>query len=154
LDWREHGQGPETAALLEQLSLHIQQERDSEKESSQARKGKQNEPFFDVILVADCVYFDELYRPLIDTLVPLAGETTKIVICNDDGRTAAKAIEATTGKRWDEEFFSLFFQQFQKEEDHFFEQGSLLPLSAGGPFRLVVAQKRKDIKEGQSRNET
>lgn len=150
LDWREHGQGPETAALLEQLSLHMQQEGDSEKESIQARRGKQNEPSFDVILVADCVYFKDLYRPLIDTLASLARPETKVVICNDDGRTSALAIEKTTGKRWDEDFFSLFFQQFKKEEDHFFEAES----GGGGPFRLVVAQKKKDIEEGQSRNDT
>ena len=152
LDWREHGQGPETAALLEQLSLHVQQEVKREKETNEAHR--ENGAPFDVILVADCVYYEELYQPLIDTLAALSGATTKLVICNDDGRTAAKGIEATTGQRWDEEFFSLFSQQFQtvkteedaedkEEEDHFFEVGSLLPLEDGGPFRLVVAQKRK-----------
>lgn len=153
LDWREHGQGPETAALLEKLSLHHQQqEQEAKREKETNEAHRENGAYFDVILVADCVYYEDLYQPLIDTLAALAGPTTKVVICNDDGRTAAKGIEATTGQRWDEDFFFLFSHQFQtvkteedaedrEEEDHFFEVGSLLPPEEGGPFRLVLAQK-------------
>lgn len=134
LDWLEHGNGPQSKALLHLLH---------------AETGKRH---FDLILVADCVYYPQLYRPLVEALAGMAGGETKVAIVNDDGRTDAAGVEKTTGRRWDEEFFDLLKEKFMwgkeeggkegKGEDRLYPEAKKEE-GGGGPFRVVVAKRRR-----------
>lgn len=133
LDWMERGHGSECTALIELLH---------------AKTGKKH---FDMILAADCVYYPHLYQPLVETLAAMAGENTRVVIANDEGRTDARGVEALAGRRWDEGFFEVFARWFVwgEEEREGEERGGedrmypAMEEGGGGPFRVVVARKRE-----------
>ena len=103
---------------------------------------------FDWILVADCVYYQHLFAPLVDTLAALAGEVSRVVVCNDDGRTSAAGVEAATGERWDAGFFRLLAREFAVEEDCVSPVGGAWGLG-GGPYRVVVCRRRRVCGRGE-----
>ena len=137
LDWLQPGRGEDVAALRRELDA-----------AAAAAGGEKGGGGFDWILVADCVYYAHLYAPLVDTLASLAGEGTRVVICNDDGRTLARQVEAATGERWDAGFFSLLRDKFDLEEDVMHHVGEEfqgdLGMEGGGPYRVVVCRRRRE----------
>lgn len=128
LDWLECGQGADTAAVA---ALATGPGGDGGGGGG-----------FDWILVADCVYYQHLFAPLVATLAALAGGGTRVVVCNDDGRTSAAGVEAATGERWDAAFFRLLALEFEVEEDRVYPVGGALGLD-GGPYRVVVCRHRR-----------
>lgn len=120
LDWLEEGGGADAAAVVEA-----------------AGPGG-----YDYILVADCVYYEHLSGPLVKTLAAVAGEGTRVVVCNDDGRTAAEGVETLTGERWDAPFFRLLAEEFEWDGDRVYPVGAAFGLE-GGAYRVVVCRKRR-----------
>jgi predicted nicotinamide N-methyase len=101
--------------------------------------GLAGEAGFDLVLAADCVYWEHLYAPFIEVLEAVCGARTRVLVCNDDARTAGAAVEAVTGQRWDASFFAMLYEAgFDCRDLPVMEAvGRREGGVPGGPFRLV-----------------
>ncbi|XP_054268520.1 protein N-lysine methyltransferase METTL21D-like isoform X2 [Macrosteles quadrilineatus] len=66
----------------------------------------QNFPPPDLLIAADCVYYNESVEPLVETMVALSSENTEIILCQEERDTEKQ-----------QQAWKMFLQLFNKHFD-------------------------------------